>query len=212
MSELQAQIPPYEYISGRDVTKRMKLVTNSKDFKSLGEVLGISKGTISTWHQRGLTPYEVILRLHLKTGASIRYLALGEGEPFPEKVSEVTQPNEQKEDSQLNTVAMETFCLSNGKLIPTGQIAYPARRINGFNLEKAELVEIETNAGIFLVDKNEHDPVSGNYLISIDGRYSINQIQRLPGKLAISFDGATIEVSDGDIKVVGRAVVSIEKK
>ena len=86
MSELQEQIPPFEYIGGREVTERMKEVTKTRDFKSLGDVIGISKGTISTWHQRELTPFEVILRLHLKTGASIKYLALGEGEAFPDQV------------------------------------------------------------------------------------------------------------------------------
>ncbi len=206
------KILPFEYIGGRDFTKKVVNILGLERFNQLTDVLGVTKGTISTWHTRNMTPYELAIRIHLSEGVSLKWLLLDEGEPFPEGSNKITQPNEQKEDSQLNTVAMETFCLSNGKLIPTGQIAYPARRINGFNLERAELVEIETNAGIFLVDKNEHDPVSGNYLISIDGRYSINQIQRLPGKLAISFDGSTIEVSDGDIKVVGRVVVSMGKE
>ncbi|MGT0150101.1 hypothetical protein ACT691_13585 [Vibrio metschnikovii] len=36
--------------------------------------------------------------------------------------------------------------------------------------------------------------MAGNYLIDVDGRLSINQIQRLPGrKLAIAFGDSTIE-------------------
>ncbi|MBF4254802.1 hypothetical protein EA007_28740, partial [Vibrio anguillarum] len=51
-----------------------------------------------------------------------------------------------------------------------------------------------------------------NYLIDVDGRLSINQIQRLPGrKLAIAFGDSTIEASENDIKVLGRVAVTMKK-
>ena len=46
----------------------------------------------------------------------------------------------------------------------------------------------------------------------MDVTNSLNEIQRLPGKkLAISFNGSTITVDEGDVKVVGRVALVMER-
>ncbi len=53
---------------------------------------------------------------------------------------------------------------------------------------------------------------AGTYLVDMDGLLSLNEIQRLPGKkLAISFNGSTITVDEGDVKVVGRVALVMER-
>lgn len=208
MSEYQEQIPSFEYIGGRDVTERMKLVTKTNDFKSLGECLGVSKGTISTWHQRGLTPYEVIIRLHLRTGASIKYLALGEGEPFPSLSSKnhVTKKNEARALFDI-----DVFKLVNGKL--QGNETLPFDKAYLDKLGVLNVMGIEQDGSTFLVDKEVHQAVSGTYLVDMDGLLSLNEIQRLPGKkLAISFNGSTLTVEEDEVRVVGRVALVMEKK
>lgn len=54
--------------------------------------------------------------------------------------------------------------------------------MNSFNLKSGSTIEVETNEALYLVDNDSRDAVSGNYLIDIDGRLSVNHIQRLPGK------------------------------
>ena len=207
MSELQDQIPPFEYIGGREVTERMKKVTKTSDFKSLGEVLDISKGTISTWHQRGLTPFEVILRLHLKTGASVRYLALGEGEPFPDQQNAEAQP---KADELKTIISIDSFALEDGKLINKGTLSLDKELLDEAGV--SEVMAIKDNGKTFLVNKESRQAVAGTYLVDMDGLLSLNEIQRLPGKkLAISFNGSTITVDEGDVKVVGRVAVVMER-
>ncbi|MBF4249255.1 bacteriocin [Vibrio anguillarum] len=84
--------------------------------------------------------------------------------------------------------------------------------MNSFNLDAEKVIEVETNEAIYLLDKSTTDAVAGNYLIDVDGRLSINQIQRLPGrKLAIAFGDSTIEASENDIKVLGRVAVTMKK-
>lgn len=117
-----------------------------------------------------------------------------------------------EQNPQHGTVIIKSFCLANGKLLDTGEVPYPVRRINGFGLDNAELIEIETNQSVVLIDKKENDAMNGNYLIGIDGRHSINQVQRLPGKLAIAFDGQTIEVQESDIEVIGKVVLETKLK
>ncbi|WP_039982919.1 phage repressor protein CI, partial [Vibrio sagamiensis] len=184
MSEYQEKIPPFEYIGGRDVTERMKLVTKSSDFKTLGECLNVSKGTISTWHQRGLTPYEVIIRLHLKTGVSIKYLALGEGEPFPDRTAHTSKKNESK-----SLFDVDLFSLTNGKLVGNETLVFDKSYLD--KLKVLNVMGIEHDGTTFIVDKEIHQAVSGTYLVDMDGLLSLNEIQRLPGKkLAISFNGS----------------------
>ncbi|MDP2591539.1 phage repressor protein CI [Vibrio splendidus] len=208
MSELQEQIPPFEYIGGREVTERMKEVTKMRDFKSLGDVLGISKGTISTWHQRELTPFEVILRLHLKTGASIKYLALGEGEAFPDQV---VQEHTSKKNEAKTLFDVDYFTLTNGKLVGNETLAFDKSYLD--KLGVLNVMGIEHDGTTFIVDKEVHQAVSGTYLVDMDGLLSLNDIQRLPGKkLAISFNGSTLTVEEDEVRVVGRVALVMEKK
>ncbi|ELA7820169.1 phage repressor protein CI [Vibrio parahaemolyticus] len=208
MSEYQEQIPSFEYIGGRDVTERMKLVTKTNDFKSLGECLGVSKGTISTWHQRGLTPYEVIIRLHLRTGASIKYLALGEGEPFPLQSS---QDHLTKKNESRTLFDIDVFKLVNGKL--QGNETLPFDKAYLDKLGVLNVMGVEQDGSTYIIDKEVHQAVSGTYLVDMDGLFSLNEIQRLPGKkLAISFNGSTLTVEEDEVRVVGRVALVMEKK
>ena len=112
---------------------------------------------------------------------------------------------------QHQTVIVQSFCLNNGKLLDTGEIPYALRMMNTWDLAAKNVIEVETNDGRYLVDISQNDAVSGSYLIDTNGRMSINTIQRLPNKLLVDFNGATIELSDDDIKVIGRIAVTIIK-
>ncbi|MBE4461431.1 phage repressor protein CI [Vibrio parahaemolyticus] len=207
MSEYQEQIPSFEYIGGQDVTKRMKIVTKTNDFKSLGECLGVSKGTISTWHQRGLTPYEVIIRLHLRTGASIKYLALGEGEPFPLQSS---QDHLTKKNESRTLFDIDVFKLVNGKLQGNETLSFDKAYLD--KLGALNVMGIEQDGSTYIIDKEVHQAVSSTYLVDMDGLFSLNEIQRLPGKkLAISFNGSTLTVEEDEVRVVGRVALIMER-
>ncbi|MEZ8223337.1 helix-turn-helix domain-containing protein [Vibrio splendidus] len=221
------KIKPYNYLKGSSFTENLKRLTGCKNFQEMAFVYDVPKSTFSTWNTHNRTSYELIIRAHLALGIPIEELALPNEEraKLPQKSvydptcgsagmlampKEMIAPSEPKQQHQ--TVIIESVCLSGGKLLDTGEIPYPLRRINSFGLQNAELIELETNEAIMLVDKSDNDAVSGSYLISIDGRHSINQVQRLPGKkLAIVFNDSTMEVSEEDIEVVGRVAVVLEK-
>ncbi|RXJ73358.1 bacteriocin [Veronia nyctiphanis] len=63
----------------------------------------------------------------------------------------------------------------------------------------------------FFIDKSETKLTMGTYLIEVEGILSINKVQRLPGKLAIDFNGSTLEVAETDIKVMGRVAMTMSK-
>ncbi|MGY6436400.1 phage repressor protein CI [Vibrio parahaemolyticus] len=214
----ERKILPFDYLKGSDFTRRLKLLTDCNDFQELSELLDVPKTTFSTWNTHDRTSHELMVRLHLALGVPIEELALKPEDRDKVRSSDAAKKTapyhsaERLENPQHGSVIIKSHCLTNGKLLDTGEVPYPVRRINGFGLENADLIEIETNQSVVLVDKKENDAMNGNYLIGIDGRYSINQVQRLPGKLAIAFDGQTIEVQDGDIEVIGKVVLETKLK
>lgn len=185
----------------------------------MADLLDLKTSLISTWNTHNRTSHELMVRLHLALGIPIEELALPEEErsklPSHQPKTITEQPPVQitaaSTNPQHQAVILKSFCLSGGKLLDTGEIPYPLRRVNSFGLQSAELIELETNNTIMLVDKNDNDAVNGSYLISIDGRHSINEVQRLPGKLLVEFNGTTIETQDGDIEVVGKVVTETKK-
>ncbi|MGF1909181.1 helix-turn-helix domain-containing protein [Vibrio kasasachensis] len=208
MSDYQDLDRPIEYLKGREVTEKLKEITKSRDFLSLAEVLGVPKSTVSTWHQRKLTPYEIILRTHLRTGASVAYMALGEGKPFPDQNTHMSNSSS---DNSSSTIDIDYFELSNGKLVDNETLVFDQNYLD--KLGTSSVIAIDNDHTTYIVDKDIHQAVSGTYLVDMDGLLSLNQIQRLPGKkLAISFNGSTLTVEEDEVKVVGRVALVMEKK
>lgn len=199
MSRIPAKVPPFEYKGGRLFTDRLKEITGCTSYDLLADYYGVPKSTIFTWHQHDRIAHELIVREHLASGASVKYLALGEGEPF----SGSSCPNEN----------LATYKLEGGSLEKSGSMSLDLATLERFGLKPSNTQVIEDDAGIYYVNKDSVDPISGDYLIDVDGRLSINYLQRLPGKkLAIAFDTSTIEVSEQDIKVLGRVAMEMRKK
>ncbi|MGF1776926.1 helix-turn-helix domain-containing protein [Vibrio nomapromontoriensis] len=208
MSDYQDLDRPLEYLKGREVTEKLKEITDSRDFLSLAEVLGVPKSTISTWHQRKLTPYEIILRTHLRTGASVAFMALGEGKPFPEINA---QMHVSKKNVSVPLFDLDYFSLINGKLVGTETLTFDKSYLN--KLGVLNVMAIDYDGSTYIVDKETRQAVAGTYLVDMDGLLSLNDIQRLPGKkLAISFNGSTLTVDEDDVRVMGRVCLVMGKK
>ncbi|MGY5690337.1 helix-turn-helix domain-containing protein [Vibrio chemaguriensis] len=219
----QQKISIFEYLKGEDFTQTLKDSLGLSTFAELADVTNVSRQTISTWNAHNRNSHELVVRIHLRTGIPVHELILPKDYPLTDlhhsfwgnkKVpeAEVTSSGPELQNPQLAVVAIKSFCLTNGQLVPTGEIPYAQRMFNSWGLEASNTIEIETNDGRFLVDKKQNDAVSGEYLIDMNGRMSINHIQRLPNKLAVVFGNATVEVSEQDIKVIGRVAVTLEKK
>ncbi|AUI86610.1 transcriptional regulator [Vibrio azureus] len=201
MSRVPAKVPAFDYLKGRDFTEKLKEVTGSSTFDLVADHYGVPKSTFFTWHTHNRTGFELIVREHLASGASVRYLALGQGEAFP------------KNEALPNTSGIEKFSIVNGELKKIGTVEIGLSTLDDFDLLKEDLIVIEQNGRHLYINKAESQPASGEYLLDIDGVLSINYLQRIPGrKLAIAFDTSTIEVPEEDIKVLGRVAMEMKKK
>lgn len=199
MSRIPAKVPPYEYLSGREFTEKLKEVTGCKTYELLSDHYGVPNSTFSTWHTHNRTGFELIIREHLKSGASVRYLALGEGKPF--------------DDEQVPADSININSIVNGQLEETGSLSLDSLTLDGYGLKASKTIVVEHDGQRCFINNEETHATSGRYLIEIDGAHSINHVQRLPGKkLAISFGNSTIEVSEEDINVLGRVTMSMNKE
>ncbi|MFA0085376.1 helix-turn-helix domain-containing protein [Vibrio sp. 10N.261.51.F12] len=202
MSRIPATVPPFDYLGGREFTEKLKEVTGCHNYNLLADYFGIPKSTLLTWHTHNRTGFELIIREHLKSGASVRYMALGEGEPF-----------EGEHTDSVSTERMQISKLLDGVLVESGNMAIDQATLERFSLKASLTQVVEDDAGIYYINQESTDPVTGDYLIDIDGRLSINYLQRLPGKkLAIAFGESTVEVAEEDIKVLGRVAMEMKKK
>ncbi|HIF9333377.1 TPA: helix-turn-helix domain-containing protein [Photobacterium damselae] len=202
MSTNQGKIPPFDYSGGRNFTDRLLNVTGVSNLVELSDLINVPRTTISTWHRRDMTAYEIVVRICLATGASLRYVALGEGEPF-----DLTTKIES------TSIALKKEILQDGNLTPSNTIKFDEALLNSYNLTKENIRLIEYDFELMLVDMNKNNPTSGRYLIDIDSSISINHLQKLPGKrLAVSFGDSVIEISETDISVLGRVVMTVNKE
>ncbi|MGR5445399.1 helix-turn-helix domain-containing protein [Vibrio jasicida] len=219
----QRKLSTFEYIKGEEFTQTLKESLGLSTFAELGDVTNVSRQTISTWNAHNRNSHELVVRIHLRTGIPIHELILPKGYPLADlhqsfwgskktADSAISSSSAESQPPQLDVVVIKSFRLTNGQLVPTGEMPYAQRMFNSWDLVTANTLEIETNEGRFLVDKRQNDAVSGDYLIDMNGRLSINHIQRLPNKLAVVFGKSTVEVSEEDIKVIGRVAVALEKK
>lgn len=129
----------------------------------------------------------------------IKFITLGEGEAFENNVATVP--------------SLKVSKLVDGALLDGGKINLDEEALERFGLTPLNTQIIEDDSGMYYINKESTDPVSGDYLLDVDGRLSINNLQRLPGKkLAIAFGSSTIEVSEEDVKVVGRVAMEMKKK
>ena len=205
-------IPPFDYLKGSDFTHNLKDLTGCRDFMELSRLVGVPKSTFSTWNTHERTSHELMVRLSISLGIPQENLALKESDRQTTSSRERSEVNiSDTSNPQHGTVILKSACLSDGRLIDTGEVPYAMRRMNKYGLNDSSVIEIETNDALYLVNQDIKSAVSGKYLVDIDGHLSINHVQRLPGKkLAVAFGDTTMEVAEEDIKIVGRVAVVLE--
>ncbi|ELV8552507.1 phage repressor protein CI [Vibrio fluvialis] len=207
MNDNQLKIDQISYLGGKDVIKKLMEVTNSERQQDIADVFDIPKSTIATWRQRDLTPFEIAIRTHLRTGVSLEWLLLDMGDPYPQTPTQkhITKKNESK-----TIFDVDCFRIEDGQLVGNGTIAFDKSLLDEVGVINA--MAIKDGLKTVLINKESRQAVNGTYLVNMDGLLSLNEIQRLPGKkLAICFNGSTIQVDELDVKVVGRVALVMER-
>ncbi|CAM3930597.1 Bacteriophage CI repressor helix-turn-helix domain protein [Vibrio aerogenes CECT 7868] len=200
MSKKQVSLPSYDYLTGKQVTERLCELFNAKNMRALSQMLEISPSTIATWHQRDICPYEVAIRTHLRKGVSLKWLLLAEGDPYPNASPHTYQPD--KEETR-HLIDIDLFTIKNGQLAEQGIMTFDQSLLDELGI--TNVIAIRDAENTYIVDQESTNAVNGIYLIEFDGFFSLNAIQRLPGKkLAIRFQDTTLTVNETELNVTGQ--------
>ncbi len=208
------QIPTYDILRGHDFTNNLKALLGCKNFQEMSDITGIPASTFGTWNNKDRTSYELIIRLHLALNIPIKDLALGYQRPdthashpkieeTPTAYHTYTTGANSKAALVVSTFALKDGALENKRTILLDNDILP-------NISSQDILAIEETEQLLIIDRHIINAVSGRYLVDIDGLFSLNEIQRIPGKkLAIAFNSSTLEVKEEDITIIGKVVTEI---
>ncbi|MEJ4046231.1 phage repressor protein CI [Erwinia sp. SLM-02] len=180
---------------GKEAINRILQAYGFSTRQALCDRLGVSQSTMANRWMRDTFPHDWLLACHLDTGASLLWLATGEGEP----------QTSQNSDRGLTLQYKE---ISNGVYGPTEKMRYDSRLMPA-DIASPFLVKFEKT--IYLVDTFNSAINDGVWLIEIDGLASIRQVYRLPGgRLRVENGPASFECNTSDIHVAGKVISSTE--
>ncbi|HCR0870750.1 TPA: helix-turn-helix domain-containing protein [Enterobacter roggenkampii] len=186
---------------GKEILQRIMQAYGFTMQKELGDHLGIPSGTMSAWVRREHFPGDVVIVCALDTGASLYWLATGNGGLYE---SNVTAPTE-----QTSLVTIKKYRLENGELKKIGNwLADPSMIPDN----QDGLMFVEGMSKSWLVDISVENIANGRWLISIDGAKDVFNVIRMPGnKVRLTNDSADFECSLSDITPSGRVIFTLEK-
>ncbi|WP_448669202.1 helix-turn-helix domain-containing protein [Enterobacter mori] len=186
---------------GKEILQRIMQAYGFTMQKELGDHLGIPSGTMSAWVRREHFPGDVVIVCALDTGASLYWLATGNGGLYE---SNVVVPAE-----QTLLVTIKKYRLENGELKEIGNwLADPSM----IPANHDGLMFVEGIGKYWLVDISVENIANGRWLISIDGAKDVFNVIRMPGnKVRLSNDSADFECNLSDITPSGRVIFTLEK-
>ncbi|HCQ8027578.1 TPA: phage repressor protein CI [Klebsiella pneumoniae] len=190
----------YDEIMGNGGKTVLRRILDAYGFnmqKELGDLLGISSGTISTWVRRDFFPGDVVVTCALDTGVSLEWLATGKGQMRDSKETLATELSIKKSRLESGALKDAGYWHPDPSMIPpnTNDLLF----VDGVNTS-------------WLVDCSASNIANGRWLISIDGALDVFDVIRLPGgKVRLSNKSAEFECSLTDIKSVGVVVITLEK-
>ncbi|MEC5345057.1 phage repressor protein CI [Brenneria populi] len=186
---------------GKAVLRRIMDAYGFSTQKELGDLLGISTATISTWVRRNFFPGDVVIACALDTGVSLEWLATGKGK---------AASSGKGGDLEVNT----------NRLIPKYRLEAGDMKEAGYWSMDRSLVSNETAQPVYIeglgcswgVDTAAKNIGNGRWVVNVDNSYDVFDIVRLPGgRVKLSNNSIDFECGINDILIYGSVIFTLEK-
>lgn len=191
-----------ENSGGKEILQRIMQAYGFTLQKELGDHLGIPSGTMSAWVRREHFPGDVVIVCSLDTGASLYWLATGNGGIQDKKTEEVSiMPTGLKQ--------LPKYTIHTGQMVESGLWFCDASMID---TNVTNPVHVEKNGYGWLVDLDVKNIANGRWLIDVDGTCDVYDIARLPGnKLTVKNDSSQFECLVNEVICVGMVFLTLSK-
>lgn len=191
---------------GQEVIKRLLTAYGFKTRQALCDQLGASTSTMSTRWMRDIFPADWVIQCSIETGASLKWLSFGEGEPFNSGTNYT--PNEHSSFAENasfeNATAVPCKQIIDGNLLDLktyilDEAIFPSH----FNTPLIVIDEDKT----YLAEQKKGEISDGTWLVEIEGKVSIKGLTRVPvGKVLVtaSHGGQSFECGINDLKPIAK--------
>ncbi|WP_417761690.1 helix-turn-helix domain-containing protein [Shewanella sp.] len=204
---------PLEADGGRVLIERLIHLFKVKTRIELGELLGITIGTFSTWTTRNTVPYELLVRIHLEKKVALEYLCFGKGSEFSnDSESPAIEEAGYKVEHQPQT-NLGVFHIENGQLVSHANYQFNQEAAQAFGLSPDHKALVLQHANkLLFVSSAEKTVTEGTYLYQINDVYKIGAMKLLPdGKVYLLDNGERYEVNSEATHIHGKVVSVLER-
>lgn len=163
----------------------------------LADHFDMASSSLSARFKRGVFPADMVVRCVAETGASLEWLATGNGRKFVEEEIDILRmPRGKIVDGLLYEAGMymlDKATFLSGKPLPQK----PKCILDG-------LIQ-------YIVEERFSEVYDDEWLVEIEGKVSVRTLTRIPvKKVRVSGVGMAFDCSIDDIKVIGRVVLTIK--
>lgn len=184
---------------GQQLLQRLLMAYGFTMQKQLGDLLGLSSGTISTWVRRNHFPGDVVVACALDTGVDLRWLSTGVGSPND------NQQTVKNAEPYLREIPF--FKLEDGGINNMGSTHIDTRVFHGATKPSAFVTDGVHN---WYADLSSLRLGNGKFLINIDGYIDAYDVIRLPGnKIKVSKESTSFECAIDDVSCVGQILTTL---
>jgi len=162
----------------------------------LADHFDMASSSLSARFKRGIFPADMVVRCVAETGASLEWLATGQGRKFDnEELDILKMPRRKIVDGLIYDAGM--YMLDKVSFLP------------GVPLPTSPICVLEGN-NQFIVDTSFTEVYDDQWLVEIEGKMSIRTLTRIPiKKVRVSGVGMAFDCGINDITVIGRVVLTI---
>lgn len=163
----------------------------------LAEHFDMASSSLAGRYKRGGFPADMVIRCVAETGASLEWLATGQGRKFDDEELDILKMQRRKiVDGLLYDAGM--YMLDKVSFLPGKPLPYsPLCVIDGVNQ--------------LIIDEQFSEVYDDEWLVEIEGKISIRTLTRIPiQKVRVSGVGMAFDCAITDIKVLGRVVLTIK--
>lgn len=190
-----------ELEGGKAVLGRMLQAYGFSMQKELGDLYGLSSGTISTWVRRNYFPGDVVVACALDTGVSLRWLATGHG------TMQDNQPAQGADVEKIRELAK--LRLRGGALEEEGLWAVDASLLDTSLAKPAYVVKGHHS---WIIDLGSANIGNGRWLLDIDGDVDVYDVARIPGnRLKINSLATTFDCGVEEVKALGQVFITLDR-
>tara|TARA_R110002033_G_scaffold54_1_gene849 strand:- start:1720 stop:2448 length:729 start_codon:yes stop_codon:yes gene_type:complete len=209
---------PLNYKGGKELIERLIDLFEVRSRVELGDLIGVSSATLSTWTTRETTPHELLIRIHLLTGWPMEYLCFGVGD-----LSKIKGKTNAHFSEQVNEVAprtlsyergvLQVYTIDNGHLAPYEKIEATVNLLQYCKVRGNENdLVVKDGFDLLFINTREIQVNQGRYLYKVNQTHQLGMMKLYPdGKIYLLEEEERYLVDESVTQIVGKVAATLKQ-